>query len=128
MIDETNDRNPFRCFRGQFLRGAILVALAIVILAYLGILSLIPYLTKKDDPDIYWHAKNGFVLFLAELIWVAIRIMLIFVRVPGLGCGMAAIGCVVSLGFLAISIICIIKALNGERFRIPLITDFAEKM
>ena len=36
MSDEANDRNPFRCFRGPFLGGAILVALAIIILASFG--------------------------------------------------------------------------------------------
>ena len=36
MRDEANDRNPFRCFRGAFLRGAFLVAIAIVLLALLG--------------------------------------------------------------------------------------------
>ena len=36
MSDETNNRNPFRCFRGAFLRNAFLIALAIVVLALLG--------------------------------------------------------------------------------------------
>jgi uncharacterized membrane protein len=35
---------------------------------------------------------------------------------------------VIWLGFLVISILAIMKALKGERFRIPLVTDFAEKM
>jgi uncharacterized membrane protein len=32
------------------------------------------------------------------------------------------------IGFLAVSVICIVKAVNRERFRIPVITDMAEKM
>jgi uncharacterized membrane protein len=99
-----------------------------VVLSYVSFLSLIPYLTKKDDPDIYWHAKNGLALFLAEVVWIVIRIALAFIHIPFLGCGMWAISCAISLGFLAISIVCIIKGVNGERFRIPVITDFAEKM
>src|SRR5436190_18583440 len=59
-----------------------------LVLSYLGIFCLIPLLAKKDDPDVQWHAKNGLGLFIAELIWVAIRIALIFVRIPMLGCGM----------------------------------------
>ncbi|MBV9493897.1 MAG: hypothetical protein JOZ54_06605, partial [Acidobacteria bacterium] len=43
-------------------------------------------------------------------------------------CGVSAIGCVVWLGFLALSILCIVKAVGGQRFRIPVITDFAEKL
>ena len=99
-----------------------------LVLSYLGILCLIPLLAKKEDPDIQWHAKNGLALFIAELVWVAIRIALIFVRIPMLGCGMATIGCIVWIGFLALSVIGIVKAVNGQRFRIPVLTDMAEKM
>jgi len=99
-----------------------------LVLSYLGILSLIPLLTKKDDPEVQWHAKNGTVLFGAEVVWIIIRIALIFIHIPGVGCGMAVIGCVVWLGFLAISILCIVKATQGQRFRIPILTDIAEKM
>src|SRR5213082_58543 len=99
-----------------------------LVLSYLGILCLIPLLAKKDDPEVQWHAKNGLALFIAELVWIALRIALIFVRIPGLGCGMATIGCVVWIGFLVLSIMGIIKAVNGQRFRIPILTDMAEKM
>ena len=99
-----------------------------LVLSYLGILCLIPLFAKKDDPEVQWHAKNGTALFFAELAWVVVRIALIFIHIPGLGCGMAVIGCVVWLAFLALSILCIMKAVNGQRFRIPVLTDLAEKM
>jgi uncharacterized membrane protein len=99
-----------------------------LVLSYLGILSLIPLLAKKDDPEVQWHAKNGVALFIAELIWVAIRIALIFIRIPMVGCGMSMVSCVVWIGFLALSIYCIVQAVGGKRFRIPIITDMAEKM
>ncbi|HXH39320.1 MAG TPA: DUF4870 domain-containing protein [Thermoanaerobaculia bacterium] len=97
-------------------------------LSYLGILCLIPLLTKKDDADIQWHAKNGTALFGAEIIWVILVIILTLVRIPLLGCGITMISCVVWIGFLAVSIFAIMKAMKGERLRLPLITDFAEKM
>lgn len=99
-----------------------------LVLSYLGILCLIPLLVKKDDAEVQWHAKNGTALFGAEIIVFVIRIMLIFVRIPFLGCGLAVIFCVIWLGFLALSIVCIMKAVGGQRFRIPILTDFAEKM
>jgi uncharacterized membrane protein len=99
-----------------------------LVLSYLGILCLIPLLTKKDDPEVQWHAKNGTALFGAEVIVFIIRIMLIFIHIPFLTCGLAVVFCVIWLGFLALSIICIMKAVKGERFRIPVLTDFAEKM
>ena len=101
-----------------------------VVLSYLGILSLIPYFAKKDDPDpeIQWHRKNGLGLFVAELIiWAVFFVASIALRNSFLGCGLAAVNCVMWLIFLAISIICIVKGIGGQRFRIPVITDFAEK-
>ena len=99
-----------------------------LVLSYLGILCLIPLLAKKDDPEVQWHAKNGLALFIAELIWVAIGIAFLFIRVPFLGCGWAIVRCAVWIGFLVLSIMGIIKAVNGQRFRIPILTDMSEKM
>jgi uncharacterized membrane protein len=99
-----------------------------LVLSYLGILCLIPLLMKKDDPEVQWHAKNGTALFGVEVIVFIVRIMLIFIRIPFLGCGLFFVFCAVWLGFLALSIVCIMKAVKGERFRIPVVTDFAEKM
>ena len=39
-----------------------------LILAYLGILSLIPMLTVKDSEFVKWHAKQGLVLFIVFLL------------------------------------------------------------
>src|ERR1043166_3780256 len=58
-----------------------------VILAYLWILFLIPLLTKKDDPEVQWHAKNGAGIFGAEIVvWI---VLFIIHRMPlgFLGCG-----------------------------------------
>ncbi|HEX9460615.1 MAG TPA: DUF4870 domain-containing protein [Thermoanaerobaculia bacterium] len=99
-----------------------------LVLSYLGILCLIPLLVKKDDPDVQWHAKNGTALFGAEVAWVIVVIIVTLLRIPLLGCGMTMISCVVWIGFLVISIIAIMKAMKGERLRLPVLTDFAEKM
>lgn len=101
-----------------------------LVLSYLGILSLIPLLAKKNDPEVQWHAKNGTVLFFAELIWFAIGFVFLFVapNLGFLGCGWGVIRCVVWLGFLALSVYCIVQAVGGKRPRIPVITDMAEKM
>jgi uncharacterized membrane protein len=101
-----------------------------IVLSYLGILALIPYFMKKDDPDqeVRWHAKNGMGLFVAELIvWAVVFVLSLVLRNSFLGCGLAALNCVMWIAFLAISIIAIVKGINGQRFRIPMITDFAEK-
>ncbi len=99
-----------------------------LILSYLGILALIPFFMKKDDPEVQWHAKNGVALLLAEIVWCIIQFGSVFIHVPGVGCITGLVGCIVWIGFLALTVLCIVKAVNGQRFRIPVITDMAEKM
>ena len=96
-----------------------------IVLAYLWILGLIPLLTKKDDPEVQWHAKNGLALLGAEIVcWIVFMIAGFALRgiLATLGC------CVVWIGFLVIRIMCIVKGVGGQRFRIPVISDFADKM
>lgn len=100
-----------------------------VILAYLGILALIPFLTKKEDPDIHWHAKNGIgLLILDVVVWAVLFIVSLALSDSILGCGFGALSCVVWLAILGLHIFCMIQALNGKRFRVPVVTDFAEKL
>lgn len=100
-----------------------------VVLSYLWILTIIPLLTKKEDREVQWHAKNGLVLMGVEiLVWIAFWIVGFAMRRTVLGCGLATIQCVIGLGFLVLRVLCIVKGVGGERFRIPVVTDFAEKM
>jgi uncharacterized membrane protein len=97
-----------------------------LVLSYLGILALIPLLTKKDDPEVQWHAKNGLALFIGQIvIYIALSLI---ARFMPFGWVAGCISCLLPLVFLVIWILCIMKALKGERYRIPVITDIAEKM
>ena len=99
-----------------------------VVLAYLGLLALIPYLTKKEDPDIHWHAKNGVGLLILDVaVWAVIFVIRIALPSNVLGCGMSMISCVIWIGLLVLHIYCLIQAVGGKRPRIPVVTDFAEK-
>lgn len=105
-----------------------------LVLSYLGILCLIPLLTKKDDPEVQWHAKNGLGLLIAEIGWVILRIILgiISSRIPVAGCGIAMVmgivSCVVWIGFLVLIVMCIVKATQGQRFVIPVITNLGQSI
>ncbi len=97
-----------------------------LVLSYLGILALIPLLVEKEDAEVQWHAKHGIILLAA---WIVVWIALIIISmVPVVG---TVIGCLLSvvlpLGILVVHIICIVKALNGEKFRLPFISDFADQ-
>lgn len=96
------------------------------ILSYFGILALIPLLVEKEDSEVQWHAKHGLVLLGT---WIVISIALMVLQmVPGigwiLGCGIAPF---LWLAILVIHIVCIVKAINGERFKLPVISDFADQ-
>ena len=102
-----------------------------VVLSYLWILALIPLLTKKDDPEVQWHAKNGLVLLGAEIVcWIVFTILGIILSkiFSALSCGMGLVQCAVWIGFLVVRIMCIVKGTSGQRFRVPVVTDLAEKM
>ncbi|GAB4248924.1 MAG: hypothetical protein Kow00109_25000 [Acidobacteriota bacterium] len=97
-----------------------------LILAYLGILALIPLLAEKEDQEVQWHAKHGIILMVT---WIIVWIALIIIGfVPMVG---QVVGCLLSillpLAILAIHVVCIIKALNGEKFRLPFVSDFADQ-
>jgi uncharacterized membrane protein len=99
-----------------------------IVLSYLGLLALIPYLMKKDDADIHWHAKNGVgLLILDVVIWVLFFVIGQVLPSNLLGCGIGMISCIVWIGILVLHIYCIIQAVGGKRPRIPVVTDFAEK-
>jgi uncharacterized membrane protein len=93
-----------------------------IVLSYLWILAVIPLVTEKDDREVQWHAKHGLVLLVAEIIlWVVVFI---------LSSVIPFIGCVLWLAWipiLIIRILCIVKGVNGERFLIPALSDFADK-
>lgn len=101
-----------------------------IVLSYLWILCLIPLLTKKDDSEVQWHAKNGLAILIAEIIcWIFFFIFgFIARRIPFLGCGVIVIECAIWIAFLVVRVMAIIKGVNGQRFRVPMVSDFAEKM
>ena len=104
-----------------------------LVLAYLGILAIVPLLVEKDDREVQWHAKHGLVLFVAEVIlFIALGIVLFVLgNIPYLGWVISALGCLIwfllPLGILALHIVAIMKAVKGERLIVPMISEYANK-
>lgn len=97
-----------------------------LVLSYLGLLALIPLLVEKDDPEVQWHAKNGLVWTAAWIVlWVISMVLQVLPIIGNL------IGClvllVVGFGSIIIHVMAIIKAVNGERMRLPVLSDFADQ-
>ena len=86
------------------------------ILAYLGILFLVPYLAAKESPFAKFHANQGCILFIAYLAAWVVGFILIFIPY---------IGWIVSyalyLGCFVLMILGIINAVKGEMKELPLI-------
>lgn len=99
-----------------------------LVLSYLSILAVIPLLTKKEDREIQWHAKNGLVLTAAFVIlsigWAVINHFM----PASLGCALSFVSCALWIGWLALAVMGMMKAFKGERLRIPMISEFADKM
>ena len=88
-------------------------------ISYLGALCLIPLFLKKTSPYVQFHAKQGLVLFIAEIIVSFVNI------VPFLG---QLVWLVVAFVFLWLSVVGIIKAWNGVCWEIPFLADYAKKI
>lgn len=94
------------------------------ILAYLGILFLIPLLAAPDSQYAKFHANQGIVLFITELILGAcIGIMsAILAFIPILGWIMAAlISAAIGILILVMAILGIVNACSGEPKKLPII-------
>lgn len=85
------------------------------VFSYVWILCLVPLLGKKDSKFAQFHAKQGLVLFIIELL-------------AGLIFWFPMIGQLLMLCLIIISILGIIKALNGEWWKIPYIYDWSKKI
>jgi len=80
-------------------------------LSYIWVVSIIMFILKKDNSYVGFHARQGIVLFVGSLIWF----------IP-------LIGWIVAVVSLVLMVIGFEKAYHGEKFRIPVIADLAEKI
>jgi uncharacterized membrane protein len=101
-----------------------------VVLSYLGLLALIPLLVEKDDREVQWHAKHGLVLTVVEVVvFIALQVLIMVLGAVsgGLGCVFGLLVPLFMLAVLIVHIMCIVKGLNGQRFLIPGVSDFADR-
>ncbi|MBU0636843.1 MAG: hypothetical protein ABH818_00045 [Patescibacteria group bacterium] len=87
----------------------------IAALSYVWIICLVPLLGKRDSKFAQFHAKQGLTLFIIEII-------------VGLLSWLPVLGQLAMLTLLVISVIGIIKTLNGEWWKIPYIYNWSKKI
>jgi uncharacterized membrane protein len=102
-----------------------------IVLSYLGLLALIPLVVERDDREVQWHAKHGLVLLVAEIAIILGLQIVVFVLSAisgGLGCLAGLLLPLLLLAILVLHVVCIVKGLNGERFIISGLSDFADRL
>jgi uncharacterized membrane protein len=89
-----------------------------LVLSYLGLLALVPLLTVSDSEYVKWHAKHGLVLGVGGVI-----VLTVVGAIPIIW----PINCLAAPALIVVNVMAMVKALNGERWRIPYVTDLSEK-
>ncbi|MDF1543907.1 MAG: hypothetical protein P1R58_02255 [bacterium] len=87
------------------------------IMSYIPVLCFIPLLNMRDNKEAHFHARQGMILFLIELIAVIFLIDgvsgLVFKGLLLIALGLSCAG--------------IYFALQGRNYRLPVVSDLAEK-
>ncbi|HAL50341.1 MAG: hypothetical protein UU40_C0014G0014 [Candidatus Uhrbacteria bacterium GW2011_GWD2_41_121] len=92
-------------------------------LSYIFILCFVPLLLARDSKFAQYHAKQGLVLFVAEVILMVLSNILIFIPVLGWFVMM-----ICYIAFTVLSIIGILKALEGTLWEMPVLGEYAKKL
>ncbi len=101
-----------------------------IVLSYLWLLALIPFLVEKNDKEVQWHAKHGLVLTAAEVIlWMALWVVSIVVGMvwQPLSCVISLVMLLIWIGLVVFHVLCMVKGVNGERLLVPGVSEYAER-
>ncbi|MBQ2941256.1 MAG: hypothetical protein IJD97_03360 [Clostridia bacterium] len=101
---------------GSFASEDIQQNKVMAVLAYLGILVLIPILAAPKSAYARYHANQGLVLWITEIILSVVSAILAFI--PFIG---TIIGTILSAILLILAIIGIVNAATGKAKELPLI-------
>jgi uncharacterized membrane protein len=103
---------------------------AMLVLAYMWPLAVIPLFLTKDDGEVQWHAKHGLVLMAAELallLGLSVVMQLLMVVTFGVGCLASIVFVFLWAGVLVLHVFAIVRALNGYRLVIPGVSEYASR-
>lgn len=89
-----------------------------VVFSYVPILCLAPILRMGDDENLRFHARQGLVLFLIEII----AALFLIPALSSLFWKAILIGCIGS------AVAGILFSLQGKKYRLPIIADLADKI
>ena len=92
----------------------------LAVISYIGILCLVPILTKEKAEFVKFHAKQGLVLFICEVAtWIVFGIVPFF---------WLFLGNLFWILWVVLSIIGIMNVLNNRKKEVPLVGKFAGRL
>ena len=121
MADETNPEMGQETAAPAGDGGDVEKNKGMAVLSYIGILCLIPLLAAKESKFAQFHAKQGLVLFLAEVL------LGILYAIPFLNVVMLFVGWILYILLLVLAIMGIVNALGGKFWKMPVLGGMAEK-
>jgi uncharacterized membrane protein len=98
----------------------------LLILAYVPLLGLLALLPRASTREVRWHAKNGFLLFVAVGLLAAVA-TLIGILIPQLPCLYGVVMLLAACVYGVVLILSVVKALQGERVIVPGISKYADR-
>ena len=100
-------------------------------ISYLSFFCFISLWKSKDDVFIKYHARQGFLLLLAEVIILILALILDLTigRLRFLGVLIVGlVQLVAGLGALTLSVLGFVKALFGEYWELPLLGEYRDRI
>jgi uncharacterized membrane protein len=101
-----------------------------LVFSYLWVLAIVPFLVTRRE-FVRWHAKQGLILCgVACLVFLGVIFVgAVLATITRVFAWLFAFGLInLVLLYVAVAIVCIIKAMRGERWVIPFLGDLIEKI
>ena len=101
-----------------------------LVFSYLWVLAIVPFMVTRRE-YVRWHAKQGLILCgVACLVFLGVIFVgAVLATLSRIFAWLFAFGLVnLMLLYLAVAIVCVIKAMRGERWVIPFLGDLIEKI
>ena len=92
------------------------------VLSYLGILVIIPLLAAKESKFARFHANQGLILVIVEIL--AAAVLGIFSGIPLIGWIFSIASSLLGLATLVLAIIGIVNVVNGKAKELPIIGGY----
>lgn len=89
------------------------------LMGYIPLGFILPLLTKPKSKFCQFHSKQGAVILIG---WIVVMILfIIFIRI-------AFLSILIFLAYFGFNVIAAYRTYRGEMWRIPIVSDFAEKI